>query len=645
MFTRPIFLAEYERFARFGAVGIFNTVLGYAVVLAALHLGCGDIASNLLGFAVGLTASFILNGRWTFAARDLYRPQNLSRYAVIVLAAYGVNLAIVIAARSIGIIDNPLTHALAILAYSVVFYFGCARFVFVERPSLEVPASSSSAIALLAARWPELTALVGWFASFLLLREMAVSHDVVWQMWIARQLLGGTALYADILELNPPLWFWMAVPVEAIAQSVGISSRTAIVSANFVFVAAALSILAALIASQTIVVRAVLLLSALVAMIVLPLAEFAQREHIALVAAIPYLVLVAKRAGNEKVAWPLALAAGTIGAAGFALKHYFILVPAFLEIWLLLRAPRTWTPLRPEIGALIAGAATYALVVATFTPEFFTTIIPLISVAYEGYGISVDRLTLNGFVLCWLVSAVVLWRCRQDFSLMTTAAVIAAAAFCISFFAQDKGWQYHAMPATCVAFFAVATLIPPSLPRRDFARWPLLILSLVTPFLLMDSVHPYSNAYKPVADDLLRQERPGDSVFMLTGHPSRIWPMVEEKNLKWPSRHFAFWMVHKIASLQKSHGELSPELRAMADQVRRQTVEDLACNPPHLILVDDFTGSRSPGFDILRFFEESAEFRAFFAQYQKEEKKQIYTPYRRVLDLPMPKPAHCRTIH
>ena len=50
--------------------------------------------------------------------------------------------------------------------------------------------------------------------------------DVIWQMWVARQLLGGTELYSQINEVNPPLWFWMAVPVEAAAQALGISRQT-----------------------------------------------------------------------------------------------------------------------------------------------------------------------------------------------------------------------------------------------------------------------------------------------------------------------------------------------------------------------------------------------------------------------------------
>jgi hypothetical protein len=45
------------------------------------------------------------------------------------------------------------------------------------------------------------------FVLAVLLRAIPLTHDVVWQLWIARQLLQGAEIYRDIWEVNPPLWF------------------------------------------------------------------------------------------------------------------------------------------------------------------------------------------------------------------------------------------------------------------------------------------------------------------------------------------------------------------------------------------------------------------------------------------------------
>src|SRR5215211_7582165 len=69
-------------------------------------------------------------------------------------------------------------------------------------------------------RWAALAVL---FMVAPLCFSLQITHDAAWQMWIGRQLLHGTNLYTDIIEINPPLWFWLAVPLAALSQLTGIS--------------------------------------------------------------------------------------------------------------------------------------------------------------------------------------------------------------------------------------------------------------------------------------------------------------------------------------------------------------------------------------------------------------------------------------
>src|SRR5690349_9808631 len=96
--------------------------------------------------------------------------------------------------------------------------------------------------------WPEIAIVGAMTAAWFLMRNIPVSHDVVWQMWIARQLLGGAKLYTDILELNPPLWFWLAVPVQKMAQLLETTPKQAIITAVFIYALVAELAVAALIA-------------------------------------------------------------------------------------------------------------------------------------------------------------------------------------------------------------------------------------------------------------------------------------------------------------------------------------------------------------------------------------------------------------
>src|SRR5437899_1240369 len=68
-----------------------------------------------------------------------------------------------------------------------------------------------------------------------------VDSDVAWQLWIAGRLHAGANLYTDIIETNPPLWFWMAVPVERAAAILHLRIESAIVVAIGISVALALT--------------------------------------------------------------------------------------------------------------------------------------------------------------------------------------------------------------------------------------------------------------------------------------------------------------------------------------------------------------------------------------------------------------------
>jgi hypothetical protein len=297
---------------------------------------------------------------------------------------------------------------------------------------------------------------------------------------------------------------------------------------------------------------------------------------------------------------------------------------------------------------LVLGAAAvgYAAALLIFSPEFLTAIVPMIRTAYGDYEVSFLEQFARPWVGLWALSVLILWRERRAASSLTAAAVITAFAFCCSYLVQQKGWHYHALPVTGAIFFAAATMLP--IRRWAPAQRPMIAcLAGIMVSTIMPSVvnGPYENSRAPYVRELLRGSRSGMSVVMLTGHPSNIWPMVEEHGLKWPSRHFAFWMVHSIFAHQNEHGALSTQLRDLAESVRSQTVQDLLCHPPDLILVDDFSASKSPGFDIVQFFEESDDFKQLFSNYTKERTAAVYTSYRKRANWRPNPPAYCRTIH
>jgi len=123
------------RFGRFLGVGVVNTAVGLLVIYACKgFFGVGDIAANAIGYGVGMTLSFVLNSRWTFAFTGQQWPA-FARFIAVSLAAYLSNLAaVLVAIRAVGI-DSYLAHALGIPVYTTCVYLASKYLVFRAEPA------------------------------------------------------------------------------------------------------------------------------------------------------------------------------------------------------------------------------------------------------------------------------------------------------------------------------------------------------------------------------------------------------------------------------------------------------------------------------------------------------------------------------
>jgi putative flippase GtrA len=119
-----------SRIWRFGIVGVVNTLVGLAVIYAALFAGLGDFAANALGYGCGLVLSFVLHRGWTFAGRTKSLPRDAVGFVLAWVAAYAANLAAIAVGRSQGFIDNPFVQLAGVTVFAVTFYVITSRLVF-----------------------------------------------------------------------------------------------------------------------------------------------------------------------------------------------------------------------------------------------------------------------------------------------------------------------------------------------------------------------------------------------------------------------------------------------------------------------------------------------------------------------------------
>ncbi|HEY4069968.1 MAG TPA: hypothetical protein VGM04_00230 [Sphingomicrobium sp.] len=453
-----------------------------------------------------------------------------------------------------------------------------------------------------------------------------VDADVSWQLWVAHQLNGGARLYRDVVEGNPPLWFWMAMPADALAGLIHVGPDHLLVIA--VGSCAALSLAATNRMLEPIddPRRALLMAYAALVLVAMPWLQFAQREQIAMIGALPYAALIAARRSGRPVGTRFAILVGAGAALGFALKHYFLLVPILLELWLLAGLGKRWRPLRPETIAVAAVGIAYAAAFALFARDYFSVSLPMLVLAYGVTGAERVIDLFQPAVLTGLVTLALLVAHRRAFRSDETgfaaALVVAAAGFATGYFIQAKGWSYHAVPlAGCAAIALAASLTRGTRPR---------FLALAAPALLMlplwiGAQQAIGHRYiEPDVAEAVAGLHAGDSVGFIGTDPAFGWPVTLQRGFMYPSRYSSFWMMRAVMRSSAS-GNPDPALAAFGNRAVTETAQDFSCRPPRRIIVARPTAAqaRLGAFDILEFFLRDPQFAQLLRHYRPVQRTSV----------------------
>jgi putative flippase GtrA len=119
-----------KQLLRFATVGVVNTGLGYAVIFACMYIaGLDAVVSNVLGYAVGLVASYVLNRTYTFRSAAK-APTEIVRFLSIFLLAYLANLGtLLVLIRQAGMHEG-VAQAVAGVVYFVLSFVLNKYYVF-----------------------------------------------------------------------------------------------------------------------------------------------------------------------------------------------------------------------------------------------------------------------------------------------------------------------------------------------------------------------------------------------------------------------------------------------------------------------------------------------------------------------------------
>ena len=476
-----------------------------------------------------------------------------------------------------------------------------------------------------------------------LLRE--AHTDIAWPFYLAEQILSGARQGVDFLEVNPPLFLWLSMPSIVLERWTGIGAW------QFNVLFTALLALASLLITNRLLSplvpemrrRRVLLLAAGFAALVLPRISFAQREHLAYLATLPYGVLIALRLGGLTVPAPTSVLVGALGGLGFALKPHFLIAWLLLELLCLtrlgVRAAR-----RPELGALVVFGALYLVAVVLFVPDYLAMALRL-RPWYDRYinnGIAVTAILAGPALLLTVLIALAQRAATREEDSLASALCMAFLGFLAAAIIQKKGFNYHWVAASSFGLVLVirgwqvleprVRLRPSVLLAQSGVLLALFVVTQATTDAVRELADPGANRYRtdpnyPLLLPVVKQLAGGQPMVVLSSNPAMGWPLARDAHTTWASRYMSLWPLPALYDRElwtKPFRIVRPrDAKVRSDferEFRNEVIEDLLRWRPRLIVIPipDSTVSGWGGafrIDYLEYFNTDPRFREFMREF------------------------------
>jgi hypothetical protein len=458
-----------------------------------------------------------------------------------------------------------------------------------------------------------------------------LNHDVAANLDFSQRWIGGEALYSRLQDPNPPLIFVLNLLPAYVGAHTGLDAIPALQLCILLLGAVAWWLVLCLLRhGKEGSIERVFLSAAPVFVLVGAGYDFGQREHLMAIGALPYLVLAARRADGEAGAHRYTIA--VLAALAFALKPYFLVIPALVEMYLLLVRGWRLSMRDPIPWAMAAVWVIYAASLPLLFPDYLDVMLPLISVAYLGGNSLLQTVLVPRMAIALAILIPLLWRAFRERSALVKTLGLAAVGAAVSGLIQRKGWSYHIAPIELFDCVLAGTLAARWLDLhgsklRKYPQYMSAGLSmLLVAFMMSRGEAPwrelgYDDEEETQLRALLIQSAPNARVLALS---PRIWPFYPALNYVHSHqtlRAMNIWVLQVLyrkclpdGKLYRSVDEMGPAERSMLDAVG----EDFAADPPPLVVIDRIPGIPLCGrevFNLLEYFKQNPKFAGTWSRY------------------------------
>lgn len=387
--------------------------------------------------------------------------------------------------------------------------------------------------------------------TFLYMRAFLLNHDVAWLLVATQRWVAGEALYRDIVEINPPLIFFVNIALTAglLTKSAYLAGTTLVIAISGLWVLFARG--------------PQLALFSVFAMVFAGWTDYGQRDHLALIFLIPYLA-------SGRDGGPAHWSAGVWAFFGVGLKPHFAIIPIAFTIGECIRCRSVKPALATSNLVLLGLCLAWLCLAALAWPIYFTKIIPLARLTYDALGF--PPLPAHHASLALMIGlAGLAWKRSPNLFPLACAAIGAFAEF----YLQGRFWPYQFVPPMgimmlfCLAF------------AWEGRRSPIALIGIVAIILALRQLLFGPHRYPPPF--VFQGISP---VLILSERVSAAYPQVLECGVVNASRYPSLWTLPGVWNRIHRSEVARPEARKQFQSQVNAISADIRRFHPKIIFED-----------------------------------------------------------
>lgn len=404
-----------------------------------------------------------------------------------------------------------------------------------------------------------------------------IDADVSWLITVCEKLLSGARLYVDVIEVNPPASVWLYLPLVRLAHQTDMRPE-AVVAAGFVVGGVVSSLCTVKLASRLDDTPrpALVAFAAAFVTLIFPMAVFAQREHAALLLALPALTALAVIAEAKPLRLTTATVAGFAAGLVIVIKPHFALAIVPAAIWAAYRR-RSLLPFLPAAFAAAAALAVYAAAFLLWGQAYLAWL-PAISRTYLQYHDSWWNVVVNPLLFPAIVLLLSLVLRPSRMPALAIACGIAGIGFAAAAIIQAKGYPNHLYPGAALGLFAAMVIVGCARPNRQRRT-----IAAALAAACLWQMNYWAILPDPSLAAAIREVAPPHpKIIALSGQLATGHPVTRNVGGSWVGSRASLY----FARLAHDRGLNDP---TVADTYRKDIhgfAVDLARNSPDIVLVD-----------------------------------------------------------